>query len=98
MAYVWRGGEKKMMTNKHRIGDHRARQIYTIKIETVSADDYDAIQEFINNHEFEAHFKRTTKSSMTARILETNNPCSDAHCIKEFEICEEDERAKLLQL
>ena len=86
------------MTNKHKIGDFRPRNIYTIKIETVSAEDYEAIQEFIDNHEFEAHFKRYARASRTARILETNNPCSDKHCIKEFEICEEDERAKLRDL
>ena len=66
--------------------------------ETVSADDYDAIQEFIENHDFEAHFKRTARVSKTGRVLETNNPCSDPYCMKEFDRCEEDERAKLLQL
>jgi len=86
------------MTNKHNIGDFRPRNIYTIKIDTVSSEDYEAIQEFINNHEFEAHFKRYAKVSMTARILETNNPCSDPYCIKEYEQCEEDEKSKDVQL
>ena len=87
-----------MMTNKNKIGIQRVRQIYTIGIETVCYEDYAAIQEFIENHDFEAHFQRTSKSSMTARVLETNNPCFNVVCTKTVEQCEEDERAEMQRL